>query len=83
MKKYYVDFFDDYYYDSDPFTDSEKVSNEIAVTTQVSGNKNALKLLGCCLETQAPTIVFEFPMNGNLCDLLMLYFLTPMQSHII
>ena len=45
VKKYYVDFVDDYYYDSGPFTDSGKVSNEIAVTAQVSGNKNALKLL--------------------------------------
>ena len=56
VKKYYVDFVDDYYYDSDPFIDSKKVSNEIAIAAQVSGHKNALKLLGCCLETQPPTI---------------------------
>ena len=48
--------------------DLEKVSNEIAVAAQVSGHKNALKLLGCCLETQLPTLVFEFPKNGNLDD---------------
>ena len=44
----------------------EMVTNEIAAAAQVSGHKNALKLLGCCLETPIPTSVFEFPMNGNL-----------------
>ena len=34
----------------------------------MSGHKNALKLLGCCLETPKPTPVFEFPNNGNLED---------------
>ena len=58
VKKYNVDY--------GPFTDPERVSNGIAVAAQVSGHKNALKLLGCCLETPNPTPVFEFPMNGNL-----------------
>ena len=48
------------------YPSNERVSNEIAVAAQVSGHKNALKLLGCCLETPKPTAVFEFPMNGNL-----------------
>ena len=43
----------------------ESISNGIAAA-QVSGHKNALKLLGCCLQTPNPTLVFEFPMNGNL-----------------
>ena len=48
--------------------DPEMVANEISVAAQLSGHKNSLKLLGCCLETQIPTLVFEFPMNGNLGD---------------
>ncbi|KAJ9676273.1 hypothetical protein PVL29_025005 [Vitis rotundifolia] len=48
--------------------DPEMVTNEMSVAAQVSGHKNSLKLLGCCLETQIPTLVFEFPMNGNLGD---------------
>ena len=56
------------YYDYYPFVDPERVSNGIAVAAQASGHKNALKLLGCCLETPNPTLVFEFPKNGNLDD---------------
>lgn len=29
-------------------------------------HKNALKLLGCCLETYLPTPLYEFPINGGL-----------------
>ena len=60
----FVKKYDDYYPSS--FADPESASNEIAVAAQVSGHKNALKLLGCCLETPKPIPVFEFPMNGNL-----------------
>ena len=62
LKKY-----DDYSFKS-TVVDPERVCNGIAVAAQVSGHKNALKLLGCCLETQLPTPVFEFPKNGCLCD---------------
>ena len=58
----FVKKYDNYYH----FANPEMVTNEIAVAAQVSGHKNALKLLGCCLETQLPTPVFEFPKNGNL-----------------
>lgn len=40
--------------------DLQIVTNEIAVATQMSSHKNALKLLGCCLETQIPILVYEF-----------------------
>ena len=58
----FVKNYNDYLYYADP----EMVSNEIAVAAQVSGHKNALKLLGCCLETPKPTLVFEFPKKGIL-----------------
>ena len=48
--------------------DPEQVSNEIEIVAQVSRYKNALKLLRCCLETPIPTLVFEFPMNGNILE---------------
>ena len=48
------------------FRHPEIVTNEISVAAQLSGHENTLKLLGCCLETQILTLVFEFPMNGNL-----------------
>ena len=40
------------------FHHPEMVTNEISVAAQLSGHKNTLKLLGCFLETQIPTLVF-------------------------
>ncbi|XVF31350.1 hypothetical protein REPUB_Repub16aG0138300 [Reevesia pubescens] len=34
--------------------------NDIAIGSQLSVHKNVLKVLGCCLETQQPAIVYEF-----------------------
>ncbi|XP_034674555.1 non-functional pseudokinase ZED1-like [Vitis riparia] len=33
------------------FPSCEMVANEISVAAQLSGHKNSMKLLGCCLET--------------------------------
>ncbi|KAF8406757.1 hypothetical protein HHK36_008849 [Tetracentron sinense] len=42
--------------------------NEIVVASQMSSHKNVLKLLGCCLETEIPTPVFEFVGKTTLSD---------------
>ncbi|KAJ9675704.1 hypothetical protein PVL29_024571 [Vitis rotundifolia] len=42
----------------------ERVIKEITFATQLSPHKNVLKLLGCCLETQIPVLVYEYPVNG-------------------
>lgn len=42
---------------------------EIAVAAYVSSNMNLVKLLGCCLESKVPIIVFEY-VSGNLSDYL-------------
>lgn len=38
----------------------EKICRDIAVSSMVSGHKNFLKLLGCCLEFEHPVLVCEY-----------------------
>uniref|UniRef100_A0A2P2K7A8 Non-functional pseudokinase ZED1 n=1 Tax=Rhizophora mucronata TaxID=61149 RepID=A0A2P2K7A8_RHIMU len=48
------------YYEESGFELSGLAINDIVIGSQMSAHNNALKLLGCCLETKYPTIVYEF-----------------------
>ncbi|KAK9682945.1 hypothetical protein RND81_10G108500 [Saponaria officinalis] len=58
---------------SDAQNSSDLACREIAVATQMGTHTNVHRLLGCCLHTECPILVYEWAKNGTLDDRIFRY----------